>query len=84
LILAFITSRVSPDPLESDLVMEASHPNFDTTGLRVSSTLQLHRMMTVTTSLLQRELGELPPIWQEEAKTKLKALFTLDHQGSTL
>jgi mRNA interferase MazF len=77
-VLAFITSRVPAEPLTSDLVMEASHPGFEATGLRVSSTLQLHRIMTVTRALLQRELGELPPVWQDDARQRLKALLSLD------
>jgi len=37
-ILAFITSRIPTDLLESDLVLDSSLTNFATTGLRVSST----------------------------------------------
>lgn len=51
--------------------------DFAKTGLRVSSTLRLHRLMTVTTSLFQRELGELPPRIQEEVDNKLRKLFNL-------
>ena len=60
-ILAFITSRVSPDPLPTDVILDANEPDFAATGLRVSSTLQVHRLMTATTYLIQRELGSLPP-----------------------
>jgi mRNA interferase MazF len=56
-ILAFITSRVSPDPLPTDLILDANEPDFAATGLRVSSTLQVHRLMTATTLLIQRELN---------------------------
>ena len=37
-VLAFITSRVSVPPASSDIVLDARHTNFSTTGLRVSST----------------------------------------------
>lgn len=43
IILAFITSRISDSPLETDLIIDSGDPDFASTGLRVSSTLQLHR-----------------------------------------
>src|SRR5438067_11679718 len=63
-VLAFITSRVPTDLVETDLPLEASHSDFALTGLRVASTLRLHRMMTVTTTLIRRELGKLSPAIQ--------------------
>jgi hypothetical protein len=51
--------------------------DFASTGLRVSSTLQLHRLMTVTTTLIQRELGALPPTMQRQASQYLRNLFDL-------
>ena len=76
-VVAFITSRVAEVPIATDLVLDASNPDFSATGLRVSSTLQLHRLMTVTTSLIQRELGQLPPQMQAELEGRLRKLFGL-------
>jgi mRNA interferase MazF len=76
-ILAFITSRLSPDPLPTDLILDANEPDFAATGLRVSSTLQVHRLMTATTLLIQRELGTLPPGKQVELAVCLRRLFDL-------
>jgi len=59
-VLAFITSRVPDELLSTDLVFADADHDFSFTGLRVSSTLQLHRMMTVTTNIIVRELGSLP------------------------
>ena len=56
-VLAFITSRVPNKPLSTDIVFTESDKDFSATGLRVSSALQLHRMMTVATSVIVRELG---------------------------
>jgi hypothetical protein len=42
--------------------------DFSVTGVRVSSTLQLHRMMMVTTGLIVRELGQLPLSAQTEVE----------------
>ena len=74
-ILTFITSRVSGSPLESDLVIDADDPDFLSTGLSVSSTLQLHRLMTVTTALIRRELGMLSPSMQVDVNTRLRKLL---------
>ncbi len=60
-VLAFITSSVSSLGLATDLVLDASDAEFSSTGLRVSSTVQLHRMMTAASSLIRRELGKFIP-----------------------
>ena len=76
-ILAFITSRVPASLLATDLVIGSSDPDFELTGLRVSSTLQLHRLMTATTDLIRRELGLLSPEMQERVNEGLRNLFDL-------
>lgn len=74
-LLAFITSQIPPDLLESDVALDSSQADFAATGLHVSSTIRLHRLMTVTTSLIQRELGELSPRIQTELFSKLRNLI---------
>ena len=76
-IMAFISSRMSIDQLETDMILNSRHTDFAMTGLLVTSTLQLHRLMTVTTALIRRELGELPPQMQDEVANKLRKLFGL-------
>jgi mRNA interferase MazF len=76
-VLAFITSRVPDTPLATDLVLDENQPDFSATGLRVSSTLQLHRLMTVTTTLIRRELGQLSPQIQTQVEQRLRILFSL-------
>lgn len=77
IILAFITSHVSVSPLATDIVIDSDASDFGGTGLRVSSTLQLHRLVTVTTPLIQRELGTLSPRLQREVNSHLRKLFDL-------
>ena len=77
-VLAFITSRLPEYPESSDLVLHRDEEDFASTGLRVSSAIRLHRLMTITTELVRRELGELSPKQQEEVKQKLHELFDLD------
>jgi mRNA interferase MazF len=65
-------------PASTDLIIDSNDPDFSITGLRVSSTLQLHRLMTVTASLIRRELGELSPEMQIEVRKRLRKLFNLN------
>lgn len=76
-ILAFISSRIPSDLLETDLIINTLHEDFGETGLKVTSTLRLHRLMTVTTLLCQRELGELSPKILGEVNNKPKKLFCI-------
>jgi mRNA interferase MazF len=77
-ILAFITSNTNQEFLETDVMLDSNDKNFQITGLRVSSSLRLHRLMTVTTSLICRELGELSPEMKTEVAEKLRQLFDLN------
>lgn len=77
IVLAFITSQVLANPLPTDFVIDTKTVDFTSTGLRVASTLQLHRLMTVTKSLLVRELGALPKSMQSQVQERLRRLFRL-------
>jgi mRNA interferase MazF len=74
-ILGFITSRIADEPLATDIVFKETDKDFSLTGLRVSSTLQLHRVMAVGSSMIVRELGTLPESAQKEVENKLRILF---------
>jgi mRNA interferase MazF len=76
-VLAFITSNVPDEPLDTDIVIASSDEDFELTGLRISSALRLHRMITANTQLIQRELGQLSSRQQEIIKDRLKVLFDL-------
>jgi mRNA interferase MazF len=75
--VAFITSQVSATPAQTDLVIKASDADFASTGLKVSSTIRLHRLMTVTKSIMRRQLGELSAKHQAEINDLLRNLFDL-------
>jgi mRNA interferase MazF len=76
-VLAFITSVKPADASDTDVALDENHTQFKLTGLKVSSTLRLHRLMTVTTTLIRRELGWLPAETQSEVALKLRKLFEL-------
>jgi len=75
-ILAYITSRLPTNLLETDIVLEASHPDFAASGLRVPSTIRLHQLVTVSTVVVQRELGELSLDTQAQIAEKLCNLLS--------
>ncbi|MBI5217165.1 MAG: type II toxin-antitoxin system PemK/MazF family toxin [Ignavibacteriae bacterium] len=74
-IVGFITSKIPSDILPSDVILTTSDKDFEITGLRVSSTLRLHRLLTVSKSNFIRELGIIPERIQNTVSTKLKLLF---------
>ena len=75
IVVAFITNQIPAETLDSDLVLRVDHAEFARTGLRMDSTFRLHRLMTVTSALVKRELGELAPSLQTEISTRLQRLF---------
>ncbi len=76
-VLAFITSRASTATSDTDLIFRAEDADFEQTGLKVSSALRLHRLTTVTTSLVARELGTLSVEQQTGVDERLRRLFAL-------
>ncbi len=79
-IIAFITSQVSKANELSDLKIEDSDKGFATTGLKVSSAIRLHRLVTIPTRIIQRNLGILPVDYHSDLENKLRALFELGNQ----
>jgi mRNA interferase MazF len=75
-ILAYITSRLPTNLLETDIVLEASHPDFAASGRRVPYTIRLHQLVTVSTLVVQRELGELSLDTQAQIAEKLCNLLS--------
>ena len=76
-VLAFITSTV-PTTLEpTDILLTPGTPEFVVTGLRVHSTLRLHRMVTVSAGMIRRQMGVLSPSIQAQVKQRLGTLFDL-------
>jgi mRNA interferase MazF len=57
--------------------LPANHPDFRATGLRVNSVLRLHRLITLSTKIIQREPGRLSPALEQEVADKLGVLFGL-------
>jgi mRNA interferase MazF len=74
-VLAFVSSVVPASPLPTDVMLAPSDSDFAQTGLRLSSVLRLHRLMTVTTAIIRRQLGDLSPRHLRDVESRLKQLF---------
>jgi mRNA interferase MazF len=74
-VLAFITS-VMPATLEpTDLLLDPGSADFPHTGLKVRSALRIHRMVTISATIIQRQLGVLGPNLQAQVQQRLRTLF---------
>src|SRR3954469_16722479 len=75
-VVAFITSQVA-SPEVSDLIIDSTDADFAITGLKVSSSIRLHRLITISSSLISRQLGRLSPNQVALVETRLRQLFQL-------
>ncbi len=77
IVLAFITSKISVNSSSTDLIIDSNVADFVKTGLKVSSTIRLHRLMTVSRIIIKRKLGELSNDQEEQVESRLRKLFDL-------
>ena len=75
-ILAYLTTDID-DKLDTDVLIDATQPYFAKTGLRNSSVLKLHRLITVTPSQIGNVIGDLPDELIPQLKKKLMGVFQL-------
>jgi mRNA interferase MazF len=59
-LLAFISSRISGVTNSDEFDIHADHPQFQQSGLKVSSRCRLSRMTTLAAPLVRRRIGRLP------------------------
>jgi mRNA interferase MazF len=81
-VVAFITSAPVDDPLNSDIVLDPSMPEFSSSGLRTRSTVRLHRLVTISSSMIVRTLGELSETSLVGAMAQLNRLFDPCDEGN--
>jgi len=78
IVLAFVTSRTPDDLLDTDIVLDPQEPGFAQTGLQVRSTIRSHRLLTVASTTIKRELGSLTPALQARVADAARRLFARD------
>jgi mRNA interferase MazF len=77
IVLAFITSREPDELLDTDVVIDPQDQGFAQTGLQVRSTIRIHRLLTVASGIIKRELGTLSPGLQTRVADAARRLFEL-------
>jgi mRNA interferase MazF len=76
-VMAFISSVVPSPLLPTDLLLDSADADFAQTGLLVRSAIYLHRLSTLTTRIIIRELGELSPQQLAMVEERMRLLFDL-------
>ncbi|MBP6611078.1 MAG: type II toxin-antitoxin system PemK/MazF family toxin [Paludibacter sp.] len=74
-IIAFITSKIPEDFIESDFLIAKNSINSIGTGLAVDSVIRLHKIVTIPKSLIKRKLGIINSFVASELNHKLMKLF---------
>lgn len=74
-IIAFISSKIPEDLLDSDISIKKDSFNNKNTGLTVDSVIRLHKIVTIPKSIIKRKLGNLNKTIVLETKEKLHQLF---------
>ena len=76
-VVAFISSKVPPKLLETDVLIRKSDSGFKRTGLKVDSVTRLDKIATILKDLVLGELGELDEELRKEVNQKLKKMLEL-------
>ncbi len=74
-IIAFITSKIPNDLVETDLIIKTQSKYWAGTGLIVDSVIRLHKIVTIPKSLIKRKLGNINDDVQKDISAKIKLLF---------
>lgn len=74
-IIAFISSRIPEERIDSDLILYKNSSNSVSTGLTVDSVIRLHKMVSIPKSLIKRKLGLINSVLEAEVKKKVIRMF---------
>lgn len=77
ILLAFITSNLNNATEITDLIINKSDVEFEKTGLKVSSVIKIHRLITTSDSIIQKVIGTLPESYYNKVYEKIKLLFNM-------
>jgi mRNA-degrading endonuclease toxin of MazEF toxin-antitoxin module len=76
-LVAYISSVVPPTLLTSDVLVDPTRSEFESTNLKTVSVLRLHKLATIHARSIVRGLGELDPGQQRAVAAKLRQLLGL-------
>ena len=74
-IIAFITSKMPDDLVNSDILLSMQSENSFGTGLTVDSVIRLHKIVTIPKNLIKRKLGIINKSVEVEIKRKIAQMF---------
>ena len=77
IIIAFITSQVVKAKEKTDILILPNDPSFVKTELKRASSIQLHRLVSIPNSMIQRHLGIADLSIQIKVEQNLRTLFGL-------
>jgi mRNA interferase MazF len=75
IIIAFISSKIPDDFLDSDVIIRKQSKDSISTGLSVDSVIRLHKIVTIPKSLIKRKLGTISKSIELEIREKIIHLF---------
>ena len=75
IVLALITSNLQNANETADVLIEKDQVDFQVTGLKVSSVIKIHRLLTTTDKIIRKIIGDLPESYYSEIYEKIKRLF---------
>lgn len=76
-LVAYISSVLPTTLLDSDLVLDPKTREHAATNLKTTSVLRLHKLATIHTSSIVRQLGAVSPATRLEIDDKLRTLLKL-------
>jgi mRNA interferase MazF len=75
-VVAFISSRTE-NPAPTDIIIDRNHPEFKQTGLKLTSTLKIDKIATISKELILGEIGEVGAKLRKEINRKITETYTL-------
>jgi len=76
-IVAFISSKISSESSDADILITKERAGFKRTGLKVDSVVRLDKIATVLKDLVVGELGELDEEIRGEVNQKLREILKI-------
>lgn len=74
-IIAFISSKIPDEPIDSDLTLSINSGSRQGTGLTVDSVIRLHKMVTIPKRLIKRRLGSINSETERHILRKIIYMF---------
>ncbi|MEO8819257.1 MAG: type II toxin-antitoxin system PemK/MazF family toxin [Ginsengibacter sp.] len=76
IVLAGITSNLQNANEITDVIIQKNQIDFVTTGLKVSSVIKIHRLLTASDKIIRKVIGNLPESYHSEVYEKIKNYLT--------